>query len=225
MFTIFCYHSISEDPHDIYAITPADFRAQLARIKKNFTIVPTSEIGKEHKHAACITFDDGFADFFSQAYPILRELDIPATLFVPTQYIGGQFMNKQMLNAEELQTLSRDARITLGCHSHTHPVLTTLSDEMLRDEYARSQAALTDITGTTPTMIAYPFGRSNKAVERIAADYFHTGFGGAGLYMKPDNMLAIPRFVMSKNVTRTKFALITHPITGPFYAAFKKVWR
>lgn len=77
-------------------VTDGGFRSFLERLKGDFTIVPLSalvERGQPHtisrdRPAAVLTFDDGWGDNYRYAYPVLRDLGLPATIFVSLDYIG-----------------------------------------------------------------------------------------------------------------------------------------
>jgi len=88
---VLLYHrvaTLARDPEQL-AVTPENFRAQLAYLKENFPIVRfEADWSKTDKPAVALTFDDGFADNALQALPILEELGVPATFFVATGTIG-----------------------------------------------------------------------------------------------------------------------------------------
>jgi len=78
-------------------VEPETFRTHIKYFKSNFSIMPLSSISSitsnihlkiNGKPICVLTFDDGWLDFYKFAYPILLENDIPATVFLPTKYIG-----------------------------------------------------------------------------------------------------------------------------------------
>lgn len=88
---ILMYHRVIENPQ-LPGISPALFEAQLQYIQKRFNIVSLNELlsnisEKQKPYQLAITFDDGHRDFYTNAWPILRRLNIPATLFVTTGFI------------------------------------------------------------------------------------------------------------------------------------------
>ena len=78
--TVLLYHRI----HPRFGIHPKEFEKQMQFLKKHFKVVSLHEALKENLSfpSALITFDDGFYDVFYYAYPILRELSLPAVIFV-----------------------------------------------------------------------------------------------------------------------------------------------
>jgi len=80
---------------DLISATPESFAQQMKYIKLFYTPITMAEFinsidKNKHlpKNAIMITFDDGFEDNYTNAYPILKKLNIPATFFVTTDYIG-----------------------------------------------------------------------------------------------------------------------------------------
>lgn len=102
-FLILMYHRIlpREDAKDIVQagmfVEPSTFNNHILFLKMNFKIVSLEAIcfSKEraepgYKQPTCVlTFDDGWSDFYSYAFPILQEHEVPATVFLPTDYIGS----------------------------------------------------------------------------------------------------------------------------------------
>lgn len=94
---ILLYHKIAKLQHDYndLGVTPENFRYQLEYIKKHYEIVPLEQVKDD---TAAITFDDGFKDFYTEAYPYLSENNIPASLFITT----GKIDSKEELWTSEL---------------------------------------------------------------------------------------------------------------------------
>jgi peptidoglycan/xylan/chitin deacetylase (PgdA/CDA1 family) len=88
------YHRISP-PGSSEGISADVFRQQMKMIKRSFNVMTLNDLmeacdnGQAPENAVVVTFDDGYHDFADYAFPILRELDIPATLFVTTGFANG----------------------------------------------------------------------------------------------------------------------------------------
>lgn len=92
---ILMYHRVLPEKTS-YSMSLALFRQQMKILKNNFNIVPLKELinnanGKNKKNSIAITFDDGYQDFYSYVLPVLKEFEIPATLFVTTGFVNGDF--------------------------------------------------------------------------------------------------------------------------------------
>jgi len=119
-----------------------------------------------------VSFDDAHRSVLALAAPLLAELQIPGTLFVPTGWIG---MGPEWLDADGLRAL-RDLGWSIGAHSVTHPRMSwSLYDEdagrhaqRLREECERSRETLARILGEPPSLFAYPYGEDPPAAREAA---------------------------------------------------------
>lgn len=110
-----------------------------------------------------LSFDDGWKDQIVYAFPILEKFHYRATFFVFTNAIG----RKGFLTWDDLATL-RDAGMTIGSHSKSHPFLIKISDPAaLADEISGSKRILEDHLGITVNEFAYPFGQYNAAIVEM----------------------------------------------------------
>lgn len=85
------YHRVADLKYDknLLAVTPENFRDQMAYLKRNYPVVGFGQDWNElEDDAVCVTFDDGYMDNFTNALPILQEFEIPATVFVSTGNIN-----------------------------------------------------------------------------------------------------------------------------------------
>ncbi|HKP90589.1 MAG TPA: polysaccharide deacetylase family protein, partial [Thermoleophilaceae bacterium] len=167
------YHGVDEirpayDPENL-CVTPARFRAQLDLLRAaGFEFLTVAELaeraggGQPPPGLATLSFDDGLEDNHRVVLPILRELGIPATVYVTTGFIGrpNEWMGRQTryMTEDELRELAR-AGFELGAHSVTHPDLSTLGAVDCRREVGESMTAVEAITGAPVRTFAYPFCR------------------------------------------------------------------
>jgi peptidoglycan/xylan/chitin deacetylase (PgdA/CDA1 family) len=104
-----------------------------------------------------LTFDDGFRDFFTTAFPILEKFGFKATVFLTSGLIGKAFVTgRECLNREEIQELVARG-IEFGSHTVNHPQLKTLSKDKIIDELAYSKKTIEDITGSEVNLFSYPY--------------------------------------------------------------------
>ncbi|MFK5947648.1 MAG: polysaccharide deacetylase family protein [Methylococcales bacterium] len=133
---ILAYHRIfymgeeNDFPFDpeLISATPEEFRRQMLYVKKYFNVVSFQDVLNHidnkkmlPKRSVIITFDDGHYDNFSNAYPVLKSLDIPATIFLSSGYIDGDnvFWFDQVAYViyktnEKTLTISQDVSFTIG---------------------------------------------------------------------------------------------------------------
>jgi peptidoglycan/xylan/chitin deacetylase (PgdA/CDA1 family) len=161
--SILIYHRVlaEQDPIFPHEPTAETFNAQISCLKAVFNVLPLSEAiahlktGTLPTRAACITFDDGYADNVTRALPILQKHGLHATFFIATEYLnGGRMFNDTVIEAirrSPLRTLNLD---TLG-----------LGNVDIADNEAKVRA----IGQILPQVKYLPFDVREQAVARIAA--------------------------------------------------------
>lgn len=130
-----------------------------------------------------LTFDDGYADFYTSAFPALQRHGFTATLYIATAFVGGtsrwlQHMGegmRPMLTWEQLAEISVGG-IECAAHTHTHPALDMLPSAAVRDEIVRSKELLEDHLGVQVSSFAYPYGYYNSLVRQAV---LASGFASA----------------------------------------------
>ena len=149
---------------------------------------------------ACFTlsFDDAHRSVLELAAPVLAELEVTATLFVATAWIGT---SEEWLDWDGLRQL-RDLGWTIGAHSVTHPRMSwALYDETpaarakrLAEECARSREQLAATLGVWPALFAYPYGEDpTEAREAVRAAGFSAAFSVRESRDWDGDLLSIPR--------------------------------
>jgi peptidoglycan/xylan/chitin deacetylase (PgdA/CDA1 family) len=185
---VLCYHALSRSWDADLSTTPERFQRQIELLVARgyrgvrFTEAVRAPAGSR---VMAITFDDAYRSIIGLALPILQSLAIPATVFAPTDYVGlrgpmqwpGIDMWLGTASEHELTAMSWDelrslaaAGWEIGSHTGSHPHLTELGDDELRDELVRSKAACEHHLQTDCTSIAYPFGDVDARVVAAAAD-------------------------------------------------------
>jgi peptidoglycan/xylan/chitin deacetylase (PgdA/CDA1 family) len=115
-----------------------------------------------------VTFDDGYRDNFTTAYPLLQSLAIPFTIFVTADHIrSGEAI---YLRPAELREMARDPLVNFGAHGATHRRLTELKDAELRAELRDSRSYLEDILGRAVDSMSYPHGCTNPRVRAAVTE-------------------------------------------------------
>ena len=129
----------------------------------------------------CITFDDGYRDNYTVAYPLLKSLGVPFTIYVTTGFID----NKQpmwwypgqslALDLDELCILAEDPLCTIGAHTVNHPHLSQLPIDAQLNEIQTSQHQLQAILNRPIAHFSYPHGDYNDQTLNICRQIgFHT---------------------------------------------------
>lgn len=164
-----------------HAVSDADlarFERQMVSLKKRGTpVFADADPTPAHERRIAVTFDDAFQHVFDRVLPILCRHEIPATIFVPTGYIGGQpgwihpsarRTKDAVASADALASADRRL-VKLGSHSVTHPRLAGIDATALRRELESSKKTLEQIAGIGVGMIALPYGSCAPHVVTAAA--------------------------------------------------------
>ncbi len=190
---ILMYHSISEHTSPKYkpfAVSPALFAEHMACLHQlAYTpITVTQFINARVKGSSALperpvilTFDDGFADFFTGAFPTLLRYGFPATLYVTTAFVNGtsRWLRREgeatrpMLTWNQLTEISA-AGIECGGHSHRHHQLDTLPLAQAQDEIVHCKKLLEDHLGQEVSTYAYPYGYHSAAIKCLVLQAGYT---------------------------------------------------
>lgn len=108
---------------------------------------------------AVITFDDGYRDFYTDAFPVLRKYAFGATMFIASGHTGDRpicLEGKEFMTWEEVREILVHG-IEVGSHTVSHPQLCGLSEEMVSSEIGNSKQAIEDKLGCSVVSFSYPF--------------------------------------------------------------------
>lgn len=185
-FGILMYHRVVDAvpgvPFPTWNVTPARFREQLGGLLElGFRAWPLRRVLEAARNGEpvpsrtfVVTFDDGYRNNFTRAWPVLRDLGVPATIFVSTAYLdsdrpfpnddwcaaGSSGVPREMwepLCFDECRTLLADGLVDIGTHTHTHADFRG-RPEALRDELVLSQRILRERLDVREPTFAFPYG-------------------------------------------------------------------
>jgi len=117
-------------------------------------------------HYVTITIDDGYKSVIEQIFPITDSFDIPATLFVPCNFIG----KPEFLDWNEINYLKQN-NWEIGGHGFYHIDLTSVPKNELENEVKRCYHTLGD-KNLVPRSFCYPQNRYNQFTDQIVLKYF-----------------------------------------------------
>jgi peptidoglycan/xylan/chitin deacetylase (PgdA/CDA1 family) len=198
---VLMYHSISDDPEPgvrgYYRLNtpPALFQEHLRVIREEgFTAVDLTTAWNEwrrhgdasspaapRRKLVVLTFDDGYYDFLTAAWPALEAHGFSATMFLPTAFIGKnrrEFKSRACLTWAEVREL-RQRGAEFGSHTVNHPKLWELSAAALDHELINSRHTLEHELAAPVTTFAHPyaFPRQNLAyVDRFCESMRKSGY-------------------------------------------------
>jgi len=117
-----------------------------------------------------VSFDDGYLNQFTNAFPIMKKFGYHGVAFVITGLIGQHFEGRSLMEVEHLNSLEA-AGWEIGSHSISHPYLTRLAPEALTTELLKSKKWGED-SGFSMEAMAYPYGDYNDLVEKKAGGLY-----------------------------------------------------
>jgi peptidoglycan/xylan/chitin deacetylase (PgdA/CDA1 family) len=189
---ILAYHSVSNARTDGLSVRVSDFESQMAWLRcrgyRAITLADfTSQSIPKGERIVIITFDDGYADNYWYAFPILKRYGFVATIFLVSEYVNTDHIHwwdlpkKDETDRSHYQILTWDQihemlanGIEFGSHTCTHPRLTTCSPEALWDEVSRSRTVLQGKLDQEVISFCYPHGDLNtQAIEMVAEAGYH----------------------------------------------------
>ena len=177
---ILTYHKVQNRPElGGTWLTVGAFRRQMEFVRSSglpflhlTDYLDTLGRGGDAGRGVVLTFDDGYESVYTGAWPVLRKLGLPATVFLVTGYMGrandwdqplarGAFRH---LSWEQAREMAADGLVRFASHGVTHRDLTALDDAALEREFYESRAAITEELGRVPEAFSYPFGRFDARV-------------------------------------------------------------
>lgn len=204
------YHSVQKNADNEVIITPQTLKYELQYIKdQGYTTLTMNELYNYLLHnspipnkSIVITFDDGYMDNYYNAFPILKDLNMKATIFCITSNLDGSYyLSKEAIN--EMLNYGID----IESHTVNHLKLNQLTySEQLR-ELQESKKNLESITGKEVYAVAYPFGAFNDdSIKAAKAAGYKLGFTtNRGLSDRDDNPLKLDRIYISSNYSMNTF--------------------
>jgi peptidoglycan/xylan/chitin deacetylase (PgdA/CDA1 family) len=250
---ILMYHSISEPERANhqrwpFAVSPALFAEHIKYLYEHgyvaLTVTQLITLLYHNRQSlpeqpVVVTFDDGYADFFTNALPVLKRYNFVATLYITTAFVGGTsswlWREKEathpMLTWEQIAEINRQG-IECGGHSHTHPQLDLLSLSAARREIIQNKELLEQHLDQKIASFAYPHGYHSVALQRTLKQAGYTSACAVKYEMSVEstNPFSLARLgIMADTDVDALAALLTSSPPSLLNALYKRscapVWR
>jgi len=183
---ILTFHAL-DDRRSIISFPPKLFRRGMANLHENgyrtISLLEAVDHLRLKKHfperSFVITFDDGYESVFKEAFPVLQDNRMTATIFLTVGERGkvkpGERLpsleGRLMLNWYEIQEMKQWG-IEFGAHTLTHPDLTRLSLERIRSEICDSKLIIEDALNAPVECFAAPYSRYDNRCLKIIRENF-----------------------------------------------------
>lgn len=181
------------------SVEPEIFEKQLQIIQKEgMTAITLDDMEKAWKgeetlpeKPIVLTFDDGYADFYTAAYPLLQKYNTKATVYV----MPALTTQENYMNEDQIKEIDRSGLVTIGSHTLHHADMINISKDQRYEEITGSKKMLEELLGHEVKHFAYPYGHySNRIMKEVEDTGYETAvtveFGYNHLYKK--------RFMMTR---------------------------
>lgn len=177
---ILMYHHVDDRSQEWkLSVSPKSFRRQMEFLKAHQYRVLSLQEYTDHlkenmpipKKSVVITFDDGYENNFVNAFPVLKKLEFPATIFIQVDGI-----NRRGYMTQEDISILLDNGLDIGSHTLHHAFLPELEPDELEKELVSSRYILENRFRRPITLFSYPGGGINEEVQQAVID---AGYEGA----------------------------------------------
>lgn len=215
---ILFYHYVGNNPNpkdlgrDVLSINPDKFDEQMKYLRDNgYTSISLDTLFAALRKQAILpakpvilTFDDGYIDFYYNAYNILRNYGLTATVFIPT----GLVSQPSYLTWSQIKEMHSSGLIHFGTHTVHHYNLPSISSESALNELRESKKTLQDELGVPINFMAYPNGATSNSVIGLVQKARYVGSAGtwSGSIQSEDTIYNMPRIRVSGAISITSFA-------------------
>lgn len=222
-FIILMYHRVNDDVLKELSVKRADFRRQMEYLrKKGYRVVsldealsPVCREKKDKKPWIVLTFDDGYEDFYTDAFPVLSEYGYKSLLYLVPGRIGSDEVfwwdrdigKSALMSWEQLDSLKKSGLVEFGSHSMSHPDFDRINRDTARQELIQARNVLESRLSVPVRHFAYP--RGVIAHQDVVGELYETAvsiFDGSVSLSSPDSMTKLARMPVQRSDGHILFA-------------------
>lgn len=222
---ILMYHKIGGAiAHSQWWVTPLTFERQMRALKDyGYQTISFEQflLGRQGmplpKQPTILTFDDGYQNIYTEAFPILRRFGFTATLFTTTSFIGEnnrkdnswdiegeeKFLARHLL-WREIQEMASEG-FEIGSHGVGHRALETLSSRVVKMELGDSKVVLEKRLNVPVKVFSYPFGSNDERIKDLVKEAWYEmalASGGNPMeYLDTRDLFALKRKTMTEQLS------------------------
>lgn len=205
---VLMYHRFGESEHPSTNVTMEQFRAHVAELTKGpYNVAPLPEVVTALREGRAlpdrtvvITVDDAYASLYTEAWPVLRQHNLPFTLFVSTEAVDRGYGG--MLTWEQMRTMHDSGLMSVGNHTVSHLHMPDHGPERNRRELEEAGRRIEAELGVEADILAYPYGEYSAELEALVARMgFRAAFGqhSGVVGSQADNWYGLPRFALNES--------------------------
>ena len=205
---ILMYHEVGNGP-DCMWVSDKDFYEQMKYLHDNgyqtITLSQAVELLTGHydtSHKVVLSFDDGYLTFYSHAWPVLKEFEQTATIFIISNLVG----TPEYLTWQQIKFLDSNG-IEIGGHTRTHPLLPTLTTLNSNVEIVQGKQDIEAQLGKSIETFCYPTGKYNsQVIQQVNGAGFVAGVTMVQRKASStDQLLLLPRLGVYKDDPLERF--------------------
>ena len=230
---ILMYHKFGEDSYPSTSVTLEQFDAHLDYFKTNgYHVLPLEEIVTAYRNhtplpenSIAITVDDAYLSVYKEAYPRMRKLNWPFTVFVATDGVDKGFHS--YMTWDQMREMQKGG-VLFANHTATHDYLIRKKEgetnpahiARVRADIERCQERLSEELGGAPMLFAYPYGEYNTGIAQLVESMGFVAFGQHSGAMGPySNPVTLPRFPVNEHYgdlksLNAKFRSLALPVSS-----------
>lgn len=186
---ILIYHQVGSGRSHEMNLPTDMFRRQIDWLQTQYRVVGLEQAverrgDSDAKGLVVLTFDDGYADVYDNAFPLLEDRRLPFTLYLTTGPIEdpASFPDwpGKPLSWEQVKTMAASKLMTVGAHTHSHPDLRIVSEATVQWEVEHSNVLIEDHVGTRPRHFTYTKGWWSPTADPVIRRTYDTATLGMG---------------------------------------------
>lgn len=165
------YHKVSENHRDFLTVDKVQFNEQIEFLSKRYNFISFSDLNSYlegektlPENPLLITFDDGYYDNFTNAYPILKKHKVPFGIFLVSEFVGKEIEHdgiiQKFLGVDELNEMKHLAQY--ACHSRRHENINDISENNFTEEINVCKSNLKELNLDVQPFWAYTYGAFPK---------------------------------------------------------------
>jgi peptidoglycan/xylan/chitin deacetylase (PgdA/CDA1 family) len=210
---VLLYHRFGPSVADAMTVRTSTFRRQLEYMRReHVTVIPLRTLVSYLRgegpappaRAVCITADDGHMSVYHEMLPVVREYQVPVTLFVYPSAISNA---SYAMTWDQLVALRQTGLFDIQSHTYWHPrfdrerhrLAPAAFDAFVTRQFVAAQEVISARTGSDVQFLAWPFGiYDDDLIRRAEAAGYVAGFTlERRAATAHDPVLALPRFLVT----------------------------
>lgn len=205
---IWMYHEVGDNLWGIESlfVSPGSMREQLQYLQDNgYQTIFFSDLThlEDYDKPVILTFDDGYLGTYTELFPLLKEFNMKATVFVITASLGTE----HDISNEQAKEMSDSGLVEIQSHTVNHEELAKLGAEEQEQEIRQSQLDIAQVTGKIPYVLSYPNGSHNDTTIELARKYYDFAIiASGGKWITDGKYYTIPRLYAARTTTMDTYS-------------------